>query len=123
MVSNGLLPSLLVFRRKPHYPVPSRSQTTQGEIFSSLRQARALMETKVAENRVNSLSGQPFNATRYPIRPGHKVIVCRENKTGWNGPYEVTKVLIKIISVTDGIKVKQFNITFVLSMPPEMTTI
>lgn len=57
--------------------------------------------------------------TRYLICPGDKVRDYRENTKTCNGPYEVTKVSNKIISDTDGIKIKQFNITSVLPMPPK----
>lgn len=54
----------------------------------------------------------------YFIRPGDKVRIYRESTRKWNWTYELNKVSNKIISVTDRIKVKEFNIASILHMTP-----
>lgn len=60
-------------------------------------------------------------AAKCLIKPGNNARVYREHSNQWNCAYEVTKVSYKIISVTDGKKVKQFNITSVLPMHAKIT--
>ena len=119
MGPNGLVPSLLVFGALPSFPAPATNHPNQEERFQALRLARQEMETIVAQTRIKTaLRSKLPPATKYLIKPGDDVRVYRERSKRWNGPFKVTKVSDKIISVTDGEKVKQFNITSVLPMKP-----
>jgi len=119
MGPNGLVPSLLVFGVLPSFPSPSRNTPDQQERFEALRNARAEMESIVAEQRIRkALKSKLPPATKYLIKPGDQVRVYRELSKRWDGPFTVTKVSNKIISVTDGNTVKEFNITSILPIPP-----
>lgn len=118
MVPNGLVPSLLVFGCLPSFPVPSNSNLRQQDRFVALKLGASEMETIVSENRIKTaLRSKLPPSTHYLIKPGDQVRVYREKP--WDGPYKVTKVAHKIISVTDGTKVKQFNISSVLPITPD----
>ena len=56
-------------------------------------------------------------ATRYLVKPGDYVRVYRESSKKWEGPFKVKRVSSKLVSVTDGNKVKTFSITAVLPIP------
>lgn len=73
MGSNGLVPSLLVFRKVPSFPSPSRAQKRKEERFSVSQRERAEMATIVAEKRIKTALRIKFpTATRYVIRLGEK---------------------------------------------------
>ena len=117
---NGLVPSLLVFGVLPSLPSPNSRSSEQQERFQALRAAKAEMETIIAESRIRrALHSKLPPATRYLIKPGDHVRVYRETSKRWEGPFTVTKTTPKIISVTDGTKVRQFNISSVLPVAPE----
>lgn len=119
MGPNGLIPSLLVFGTLPRFPGIEASHPNQRERFQALKTARAEMEAIVAETRIQkALRSKLPPATKYLILPGDLVRVFRERSGRWEGPFTVTKVSKKIISVTDGIKVREFNITAILPIAP-----
>ena len=120
MGPNGLVPSLLVFGVLPAFPCPNTKMPNQVERFAALRTAKAEMEKIVAETRIKrALKSKLPPATKFLIKPGDEVRVYREISKKWEGPFTVTKTSPKLISVTDGIKVKQFNITTVLPIAAE----
>lgn len=92
--------------RRPFF----RIATTKGRNinYSSRNRIRTALKSKLPP------------AAQYFICLGDKGKVYLENAKEWNGPYEVTKVSNRIISVTDGIKLKQFNITSVLRIPAKI---
>lgn len=53
---------------------------------------------------------------KYLLRIGQDIKVYQDNKNKWDCLFEVTKAADKVISVTGGIKVKQLNISAILSM-------
>lgn len=90
------------------------------ERFNALKLARAQMESIVVENRIKiALRSKLPPATKQLFRPQQEVRVYREYKNKWDGRLEVQKVADKDISVTDGIKLKPFNISAVLPTPPK----
>lgn len=104
----------------PNFPTPSQTKPTQIERLQAIWLARSEMETITAENRMKiSLLSKITTATHYLIVGGVKVGVSREPIRTWNGPYEVTTVSQKTTSVTDGVKMKSFNISSVLPMTPQ----
>lgn len=78
------------------------------------------METIVAEARITkALQSKLPPATKYIILPEDLVRVFREKSGRWEGPFTVTKTSKKIITVTDGTKLKPFNISAVLPVAPK----
>lgn len=122
MGPNGLVPSLLVFGVLPSFPSPTRNSPDQVERFEALKKAKAEMESIVAEQRIKkALKSKLPPATKYLIKPGDQVRVYQEIPKRWDGPFTVTKISDKIVSVTDGNVVKEFNITSMLPIPPSTT--
>lgn len=78
------------------------------------------METIVAESGIQrSLQSKVSPATKYLIIRGGLFSVYRERTAIHEGPFTVTNILKKIISVTDGTKVKPFNISSMLPISPK----
>ena len=114
------MPSLLVFGVLPSLPSPNTRSPDQVERFHALRTAKAELEQIVAEKRISTaLRSKLPPATKYLIKPGDQVRVYREQTRKWEGPFTVHRTTPKIISVTDGRKVKQFNISSVLPIAPQ----
>lgn len=123
MVANGLLPTLLVFGIFPKFSGLTRTNVNRKEIFDALKLARDEMEIIVAESRLKrALLSKLPEATKYLILPGDLVRVFRERSGRWEYPFTVTLVSKKIMSETDGIKIKLFNISFVLPIAPKTNT-
>lgn len=119
--SNGLVPSMLVFGTVPSFPASPRHNPKQRERFAALKAARDEMSQIVCEKRLNdALRRKLPDSTSYLIRPGDNVRVFRETSKAWDGPFQVTKLDRKLVTVTDGIKAKTFNIAQVL---PCQTTV
>lgn len=76
------------------------------------------MEYLGTENRIKiDLRSKLTPVTKYLIRLGQEVRKYRENKKKWEGPFEIARIADNVWSTTDGIKVKTFNISAVLSTP------
>ena len=112
---NGLVPSELVFGVRPTFPIAPKTNPTQSERFQALQTARNEIAQITAERRVNdSLRRKIPPASSYLIRPGDSVRVYREPSRAYDGPFTVTRVDRKLITVTDGKKAKTFNVSQVM---------
>lgn len=112
---NGIAPSALVFGVNPAFPVAPKSCPSQKARFKAMQLARDEMCQIIAERRINdALRRKLPPSTHYIIKPGQSVRVYREASKAWDGPFSVTKVEGKLITVTDGQKVKTFNVCQVL---------
>lgn len=79
--------------------------------------ARREMEQITVERRIfRALKSKITPASKYTFRPGSSVRVYREEAKRWIGPVEVFLVEGKMIRVTDGAKVKQFNVVQVMPL-------
>lgn len=75
------------------------------------------MEASVVENPFSRfLKSKIPPSTKYLIKPGHQVRVCRELSRKWEGPFTVTKTSKKIITIADVHSFKDFNRNSVLRM-------
>lgn len=73
------------------------------------------METTVAKSRNNkALQSKLQPPDKYSILPGDIVRVFREQSGRWEVLFTVTRVTKNIISVTELIKFKPFNISAIL---------
>ena len=112
---NGLVPTTLVFGTIPSFPATPSNQPKQRERFAAMMTARNEMTQIISEKRLNDgLRRKLPSSTAYLIRPGDLVRVYREASKAWDGPFTTTKVDRKLITVTDGIKTKTFNVAQVL---------
>lgn len=90
------------------------------EGLAALHTLKAEMEKVVEETRIKqALKTKLTPAKTFIIKPGDEVPVYREQSKKWKGPFTVPKTSPKFISVTDGTKVRQFNINTVLPISAE----
>ena len=60
------------------------------------------MESIVAEQRIKkALKSKLPPATKHLLKPGDNVRVYREHTKRWDGPFTITKIGNKMVSVTD----------------------
>ena len=118
---NGLVPYTLVFGTQPAFPIAPRSNPTQMTRFAALRSAREEMAQIICERRLNEASRRKLpESTSYLLKPSDKVRVYRESSKAWDGPFFITKTDRKVVTVTDGVKAKNFNIS---QIRPASTTV
>lgn len=119
--SNGLVPSTLVFSMIPSLPVATRNKITQDERFKALATARNVVVQTISERRLDDdLRKKLPVSTSYIGSPGQSVRVYRKSIRAWDGPFIVTKIDRKIVTVTDGNNTKTFNICQVLPTVPSV---
>lgn len=107
MGPNGLVPSLLVFITVLDFPTPSQTKPTQAEGFEALRIAISEMETIATQNQIKiSIPRKLPSAEHCSIHYRDKVRVYIESTTTWIVLYEVKNVFLKMVSVTDVVKMK-----------------
>jgi hypothetical protein len=99
---NGLVPSLLTFGVIPRFPILNTDLPVQRERMDALASAQREMQTIVAERRIQQalLSNVTQSADRsYEI--GDEIPVYREASNRYEGPYEISNVDGKIVTIID----------------------
>lgn len=129
MGENGLVPSYLVFGILPRFPVIESEVPEQRERMEIIAAAQMEMNTIIAERRIaEALRRQAPSGIETVYEIGDEVLVYRERKDQWIGPYTITKIDGKIVSVqnSSGTYQKDFNVTLIkpynldlLELPPE----
>jgi hypothetical protein len=97
---DGLVPSLLVFGISPRHQVLSTNLPTQQERMKVLATANAEMNSIIAERRIlTALQKSIPAASVHSFDIGDEVLVFRERTDSWEGPYRVTAIEGKIVTI------------------------
>lgn len=122
MGPEGMFPSLLVFGTLPTLPAGGNESLGQDDRMDVLRTARDEMQKITAELRVKAaLRARLPPATKLDFTPGQRVRAYREASRRWEGPFLITKMRQRLISVPDGIKEQMFNCVLSLPDPEDVT--
>lgn len=80
----------------------------------------AKMKTILSQSRIRTtLHSKLPSSTKYLIVKGDKVRVFREKKNKWDGPFKMTRLVNKIISVIDVITVKPLKLILAHRISPK----
>lgn len=86
MEPNGLLPSLLVFRKIPKFPSTSSMNSIRTERFEAFKVERAKIETiAVAAGMQRAAQSKQQSSSIYQILPRELERVYRERTARWEG--------------------------------------
>lgn len=97
---NGLVPSYLVFGMLPRFPAIEADVPEQRERMEIIAAAQMEMNTIIAERRIaEALRRQSQSGIETVNEIGDEVLLYTEKKHQWIGPYTITKIDGKIISV------------------------
>lgn len=93
---NGRVTSRLVYRIDTAFPVLNARLLAQRERREALETAKRELATIIADLRIQQeLRSKLPPGTRYDVNSGDGVLVYREDKKEWMGPYRVTKMMEK----------------------------
>ena len=99
---NGLVLSLLDFGIIPGFPIISSHLPTHRERMKALSEAQMEMNSIISERRVSKILHRNIpQATDQVYRVGEDVLVYREGPDQWMGPFIVSKVQDKRITIFD----------------------
>lgn len=111
MGPDGLVTTNLVYGALPPLPIATAKLPKKQASMKALSCARAEMEQITLEGRINrALRSKILPESRYFIQRGELVRVYREEANRWIGSVQMIKVERKMVHVTDGPNIKQFNI-------------
>lgn len=114
---HGLIPTMLVFGSMSSLPIGNSKQSKKYERIKDLQTTRTEMEQYTVEQRIRRALGSKIpSASGDHITPGMLVCVLREDSKRWIGSVQFVKCEGKILHVTYGIKVKQFNVSHVMPL-------
>ena len=112
---NGLVPSLLVFGVVPSFPLSNKPLPNQRARLQAIVDARLEMGSIVSEQRITrALRSKLPPAVLHNKNAGDDVLVFREKKKRWVGPYKVNRVEDKMAFITDGKTTRPFSVTQIL---------
>ena len=112
---DGLVPSLLVFGVVPSFPLSNRILPNQKARLQAMVDARLEMGRIVTEQRISrALRSKLPPAVLHNIKAGDNVLVYREAKKRWIGPYTVNRVEDKLAFLSDGKTSRPFSVTQIL---------
>ena len=99
----------------PSFPITNKPLTNQKTRLQAIVDARLEMGRIVTEQRIaRALKSKLPPAVTHNLNPGDNVLVFREKKKRWIGPYRVSRIEEKRIFITDGKSTRPFSITQVL---------
>ena len=109
---NGLVPSLLVFGIIPRFPIISSHLPTHRQRMKVLSEAPMEMNAFISERRISRILHRNIaQATDHIYQVGEEVLVYREGPDQWMGPFLVSKVQDKRVSVFDQNRIERtFNV-------------
>jgi hypothetical protein len=108
---DGLVPSLLVFGINPRHPVMSTDLPTQKERMDVLATANSEMNSIIAERRIQTALQKAIPAASLnTFDIGDEVLVYREKTDLWEGPYKISALDDKIVTISIKNEAKRFSI-------------
>lgn len=115
MGPNGLVPPLLLFRTLPKFSCITNIKHKQSKRFEAPKLERIEMETITDQLRIQrALQSNLPLVKEYIILQGDLARVYRQQRALCEGLFIDTKASKKILSVTDEMKVKPFELPSVL---------
>lgn len=121
MGQEGTIPSMTVFGTLPTFPTGETNNRDQVERMVVIKETKGEMSLITAELRVSAaLKARLPLATKFDFATGQRIRVYRESSRRWEGPFTISRIAGKQVSVSHGEKVEQLICTQILPYPADI---